>query len=77
MSRSVQQLATTAMPRTSYVVHQLYLFLVDGATEEAFAVVYDEGGVDGRRRGRRGRVLRIDGTAIAAAKASSGGGRRT
>ena len=67
MSRSVYQLATPATPRASYVVHQLYLFPVDGATEEAFAVVYDEGGGDGRRRGRRARVLRIDDSLIASA----------
>jgi len=45
--------------------------------EESFLVIFDEGGVDGRRRGRRGRVLRIDSAAIAAAKANSGEGRRT
>ena len=77
MGSSVHQPAAPVTPRASFTVHQPYLFPVDGATEEAFAVVYDEGGVDGRRRGRRGRVLRIDGAAIAAAKANSGEGMRT
>ena len=69
MSSSVQQLATTTPSQTSFVVHQPYLFPVDGQAEETFLVIFDKGGVSGRRRGRRGRVLRIDDTAIAAAKA--------
>ena len=77
MSSSIQQLATTTPSWSSFVVHQPYLIPVDGEMEESFLVIFDEGGVDGRRRGRRGRVLRIDGAAIAAAKANSGEGRRT
>ena len=77
MGSCVHQLITTAMPRASFVVRQGFLFPVDGEMEESFLVIFDEGGVDGRRRGRRGRVLRIDGAAIAAAKANSGEGMRT
>ena len=77
MSSSIQQLATTTPSWSSFVVHQPYLIPVDGEMEESFLVIFDEGGVDGHRRGRRGRVLRIDGAAIAAAKANSGEGMRT
>ena len=77
MSSSFHQLAITTPPRASYTVHQPYLFPVDGQAEETFLVIFDKGGVIGRRRGRRGRVLRIDGAAIAAAKANSGEGMRT
>ena len=74
MGSSVHQLATTTPPRASYVVHQPYLFPVDGQAEETFLVILDKGGVIGRRRGKRGRVLRIDDTAVAATRAANGGG---
>lgn len=74
MGSSVHQLATTTPPRASYVVHQPFLFPVDGQEEESFLVIFDKGGVNSRRRGKRGRVLRIDDTAIAATPAANAGG---
>ena len=68
------RVATTAMPRASFVVRQGFLFPVDGQAKETFLVIFDKGGVNGRRRGKRGRVLRIDDTAIAATRAANGGG---
>ena len=73
MGSSVHQLATTAMPRASFVVHQPYLFPVDGKKVESFLVILEENGVNGRRRGRRGRVIRIDDVSITAAKAVTEG----
>ena len=65
---------TTAMPRASFVVYQPFLFSVDGKKGESFLVILEEYGVNGRRRGKRGRVLRIDDTAVAATRAANGGG---
>ena len=64
MGSCVHQLISTAMPRASFVVRQGFLFPVDGQAEEAFVVNLDQGGANGRRRGKRGRVLRIEDTAI-------------
>lgn len=58
---------TTAMPRASFVVYQPFLFSVDGKKGESFLVILEECGVNGRRKGRRGHVLRIDDASIAAA----------
>ena len=73
MSSSFHQLAITTPPRASYTVHQPYLFPVDGQAEETFLVIFDKGGVNGRRRGKRGRVIRIDDVSITAAKAVTEG----
>ena len=71
MGSSVHQPATNSTPRASFVVYQPFLFSVDGKKWESFLVILEECGVNGRRKGRRGHVLRIDDASITAV----GGGK--